>query len=150
LREIANYQDWLAVDGVNSNPRYEFETQPAEYFEEFRPVKATEKTPLKTSRYVARTGLDFSREQSVTGATGAIGAIRQGLHRKVGIVNAPDNADPLETLLSLDRPVLVEEWHKVFGHSAPRSAQVRLLRGASLRQAKTTDTDPVLLRFFAF
>jgi hypothetical protein len=44
-------------------------------------------------------------------------------------MNEPDNADPLATLLSLDRPALVEEWRKVFGHTAPRSAQVRLLRG---------------------
>ena len=44
-------------------------------------------------------------------------------------MNAPQNAASLATLLSLDRPALVDEWRKVFGHPAPRSAQVMLLRG---------------------
>lgn len=35
----------------------------------------------------------------------------------------------LEQLLSLDRPDLVEEWRKIFGHPAPRGAQVKLLKG---------------------
>ena len=40
-----------------------------------------------------------------------------------------EDPDNLEELLSLDRPALVEEWRRVFGNSAPRSAQVKLLRG---------------------
>lgn len=45
-------------------------------------------------------------------------------------MNSPDNTNSLATLLSLDRQALAEAWREKFGHPAPRSAQVRLLRGA--------------------
>ncbi len=57
-------------------------------------------------------------------------------------MNASDNTDPLATLLSLDRPALVEKWRKVFGHNAPHSAQVKLLRGVlAWRRQAETDTN---------
>lgn len=42
---------------------------------------------------------------------------------------ASNHGDWLAILTSPDRPALVNEWRRVFGHPAPRSAQVKLLRG---------------------
>jgi hypothetical protein len=48
----------------------------------------------------------------------------------------------LAALLSLDRPALVEEWRKEFAHAAPRSAQVKLLRGVlAWRRQAEADTN---------
>jgi hypothetical protein len=45
-------------------------------------------------------------------------------------VSTSDDVTELAALLSFDRPALVDEWRNVFGYPAPRSAQVKLLRGA--------------------